>query len=71
MCSWAVLCGAVYSFCKWCDFDTEHCMSDLFNAVEPPLVITLWKEAISSLIYDYVLKFPKLSYTAKLLTFCK
>ena len=46
-------------------------MSELFNAVEPPLVITLWKEAISSFIYDYVLKFPKLSYTAKLLTFRK
>ena len=46
-------------------------MSELFNAVEPPLVITLWKEATSSFIYDYVLKFPKLSYTAKLLTFCK
>jgi len=69
MCSWAVLCRAVYSSYKMCDFDTEHCMSELFNAVEPPLVTTLWKVAISSFVYDYVLKFPKLSYTAKLLTF--
>ena len=58
MCQWAVL-WTVYSSYKWCDFDIEHCMSELYNTAEPSSVTTLWNVVISSPIYDY-LKVPKI-----------
>jgi len=37
------------------DLDTEHCMSELFYAAEPPFSDHFVKTSHLSLIYDYVL----------------